>query len=311
MSSPMKGIAMIRSMVLRCGIAAFAILLSGCASGPYYRVESKLVESARGYGDADVTATPAYRKVRKDTRKIALRPPDVCADQGIAAGGGEEKLAGGVLRTRCGVEMFELERALAKSGYEVISWSAIDNKAERERMAPRRAARDLEVDVLLQVNALERTQVKPSRDARWERRYYHSTKRGDRAKPAKVGGAQRDTFDRLIDVEENRILLTRQGATINASAVLVESGSTIWFYEATRLDSDAADPVVALRLFCKKEVCEQVKDKEPVVSTGPSTGGFKAISFGGEAADEQQVVYRELIRTLVGDLVESFSSGGG
>ena len=114
-------------------LVAFAA--TGCGtSTPYFLVESRLVESSRATTAPDVTETPAFRSVRAKTNKVGLRPPDVCADQGLSAGGGRAQLQLGVLRTRCGVEMAEFERALARSNAD----RSLDEERGKSALTKRR-----------------------------------------------------------------------------------------------------------------------------------------------------------------------------
>jgi len=284
-------------------------VLAGCGTGtPYFLVESKLVESSR-LGDApDVTETPTFRRVRGDVRVLGLRPPDVCADQGLSTSAGEGSLQLGVLRTLCGVEMAELERSLARSGYEVVSWGALQHKALRQQKPLLDAAMELEVDVVLQVNALERIDIRPGRDARWERRFYRATRTGEMRDPARVEQSRAAEFERLVRPKEQSLQSEKRvGAMINASAVLVESGSSIWFYEWTRVDRISAKPRIEVLVSCQEQRCSEVRRDEPSASSGPVTGSISGVSTAGDPADESQAIFHDLVRELVTDLADRFA----
>lgn len=285
-------------------LAGVACALAGCGTRtPYYLIESRLVESDRLAAEPDVTETSRFRAVQPRIRKVGLRPPDVCADQGLSASSGGAQLQLGVLRTRCGVEMAELERALTRAGYEVVSWSAIRQLVDAGEKPLLEAAAELEVDLLLQVNALERIDIRAGRDARWERAYYKATKQGEARDPAAVDRQRAAEFDRLISAREARLSSgARVGATINVSAVLVASGSAIWFYEWTRVDDVRRHTDARLLLDCEDEGCFEVHAAAPSVDEGPVTGSIVSVSQAGDPADEAQAIFSGLVRELVTDL---------
>jgi len=282
--------------------------LSGCAS--YYVVQSRFVEADRVSPQPEVTATPLYAQVRGAIQNVALRPPDTCEDRTAGQTEGEARSRAEVLRTRCGVEMAELERALAKGGFLVVSWAAIQDKAASDEMAPMNAAAELGVDALIQVNSLERSTIDPGRDARWERRFYESTQRGEVGSPTQVERRRGERFVRLVEPEEERLLPgERLAATIDANAVLVANGASFWFYRWTVVDTPPSDPLARVHVVCESDDCVPVR--EPAVSAGdegPMAGSIEAVSTGGRSADREQVIYHRLIRTLVEDLVARFAA---
>lgn len=290
-------------------VLSIGVTLVGCsAHAPYFLIESRLIENDRRSEIPDVTETPQFAASRGVVGTIGLQPPDVCADQGLSASGGAGQLKLGVLRTRCGVEMAELERALARAGYHVVSWGAVQHMATRQDIALLESARELGIDVLLQVNALERIEIRPSRDARFERRFFHATRAGERADPAMVEATRARDFEALIEQKEASLASgKRVGATINVSAVWVETGATIWFYEWTQVDVQAAEPQIEILVDCEESNCREVGRSRPVSSRGPVEGSISGISVAGDPADEFQAVFHDLVRSLVTDLAERFA----
>jgi hypothetical protein len=283
--------------------------LAGCGTThPYYLVESKLVESDRRLDRPDVTETSGFATNRGGIRTLGLQPPDVCADQGLSTGGGTGQLQLGVLRTRCGVEMAELERALTRAGFRVVSWGAVQHMAAKEKVALLEAATDLGIDALLQVNALERIEIRPGRDARFERRFYRASRTGERAAPARVESTTARAFESLIEPKEAKLATgARVGATINVSAVDVKSGATIWFYEWTQIDEASIEPQVTILVDCDQGACREIVKAAPTASSGPVEGSISGVSVAGDPADEMQAIFHDLVRSLVTDLAERFA----
>ncbi len=287
-------LAMLLLPIFACGTAT-----------PYFLVESRLIQNERHVGGADVTETPEFRSLEGMIQTIGLQPPDVCADQGKTGSGGDGQLQREILRTRCGVEMAEFERALARAGYRVVSWGAVRQLSGNQEKPLLESARELGIDVLLQVNALERIDIRPGRDARIERRFYRATRHGERADPTSVAQARAREFERIIGQKEASLTSgSRVAATINVSAVSVESGATIWFYESTKIDSPDFDTQIAVLLDCDGGRCMEVTNPAPTEPIGPISGSISGVSLAGDPADEAQAIFHDLVRELAVDLAE-------
>jgi hypothetical protein len=282
------------------------LVLVGCGTRtPYFLVESQLIESNRRTGAPDVTETATYRAIKNRVRVIGLQPPDVCADQGQTESGGSGQLQQGILRTRCGVEMAEFERALSRAGYQVVSWGAVQHMSRSEETSLLEAAEELGVEVLLQVNSLERIRIQPGRDARFERRFFRATRGGQKADPARVAQSRAREFEWLIKKKEASLAGgARVGATINVSAVSVETRTTIWFYEATAVDDFAVESRVEVLVDCERSGCVEVVSRVPTVSSGPVEGSISSVSTSGDPSDQAQAIFHDLVRSLAVDLAE-------
>ncbi len=305
-----KLIASVAAAALR-GLTLFVLATGfGCATqAPYYLVESRLVQSDFRPDQPDVTDTPDYRVTHHLIRLVALQPPDGCADRGMAGSVAAAELELGVLRTRCGVEMAQLERALARAGYRVVSWGALLHLSASEEIPVREAARQLGVDALFQVNALERVELRPRRDARWERRFYRATETGERTEPAHVERARRNEFEALIEPRERRqIGGTRIGAAINVSVVSVPTGATIWFYEWTRVQEAETEPVLTVLADCDDDRCrELVSTAAKLEGDGLVDRSSSSVAPPSDPVGESQAIFQALLRDLVTDLAERFA----
>jgi len=282
------------------------VMLAGCGTrAPYFLIESRLVEGHRQIGAPDVTETAIYREVKSRVKILGLQPPDVCADQGQTESGGAGQLHKGILRTRCGVEMAEFERALSQAGYQVVSWGAVQHIARSNETSLLESAEELGIEILLQVNALERIQIQPGRDARFERQFYRATRRGERANSVRVEQSRAREFEPLIKRKEASLVGgSRVGATINVSAVWVDTGTTIWFYEATEVDEYTEDKQVEVLVDCQGSGCVEVIQKSPTNSTGLVDGSISSVSISGDPVDEAQAIFHDLVRSLAVDLAE-------
>lgn len=288
---------------------ALLVLTIGCGTGaPYFLIESRLVQSDFRPGLPDVAETPDYHATQHLIKLVALQPPDVCADRGMAGNTGAADLELGVLRTRCGVEMAQLERALSRSGYRVVSWGALHHLAANAEIPIRDAAKQLGVDALFQVNALERLEVRPHRDARWERQFYRATETGTRTEPARVEASRRREFEALIQPSERRqVGGKRIAATINVSVVSVPTGATIWFYEWTRVEDVWTEPVLTLLADCDDDRCRQLHPESALDSDGLVDHSSGSVAPPSDPIGESQRIFQSLVRDLVTDLAERFA----
>jgi len=278
---------------------------------PHYLIRSEYVVSQQRNTAPEIIETASYHEVLPTITTIAVQAPDSCANETTAIHSGEASGRGLLLKTDCGVEMSELERALAKAGYHVISWDIIRNRViHDENMTPVEAAKDLGAQVLFQVNSLERSAANVRQDARWERRFYRSSGDGEQGSPAQVNAQLKDTFEAFIIPQEKRALPEKRlSATINATAVLVDKGQAIWFYEWTHKEALSDRYETDVLLACKHENCWR-----PAPETKPErevySGSTEAVSASERDANEINATYSVLIREALDDLVLRFARSG-
>ncbi len=319
-------------------VIALSVLLgslSGCAKN--YIVKSRLVENNRLETKPDVTPANTYASVLKHTTTVALRAPDGCANEGAAAARGESSTTGGILQTDCGVEMSELERALARAGFSVISWDAISKIVNYERVTPVAAARRLGAEVLFMINSLERTRTDLGTNARWEREFHLANSRGESQGRAGVPESRALQLEHLMMGPEHALQPgPRLSAVINVSAVDVKTGRTIWFYEWTHAEPMENDVKAQALIRCARHGCthtdpdmrstaKKIIDATPIVSemANISTaiagnfyntesvrgGSMTAVTTAADPANREMRVYHKLVRQVVTDLVEQFAKG--
>lgn len=282
---------------------------TGCA--PYYLVESRMIESTREDNSSDVTASAAFRTGLPVRPRVVLQPPDACANESAASSDGSSQAGSQILRTACGVEMASLERALARSGYPVGSWKAIGQMVEKDDITPLAAAKALDAAVLFQVNSLERSLTNPARDMRWERRFYESNKKGKKGQVAAVVEARAISLDELAAAKEKELLPgARMSATVNANAVLVATGESIWFYEHTEVEPFDREQVALTLAQCGGSSCRVRIPKVKKAKQKKTTryGSIEAVSSGKRDAAAEDALYHDLVNAAINDLVKQFSS---
>jgi hypothetical protein len=220
----------------------------------------------------------------------------------------------------CGVEMAELERALAEFKYRVISWSAIEQIVVRKAgITPLAAAKNLNADVLFQINSLERSEANRGHEEAWSGQFYTSDKYGNRGVPAEVPEERARALEAWGRPQEQNIRSGQQiSVTANVTATLVATGESIWFYEWTVIEEPLEATIPTAQLFeCHENILSRCFRRQPqattplapppAVSAPPLRSGGHGGAIGSPlAASEHDAVYYELIHAIVEDLVREF-----
>ncbi|MGE0669064.1 MAG: hypothetical protein AB7O49_21130 [Sphingomonadales bacterium] len=297
-------------------LAAAAAVLAACADGPsytYYRVSSRYMASAQGEQPPEIIPTPAYSQLAGSARTVAVRAPDRCSNSTANQATGNAASAGTILQTNCGVEMGEIERALTLAGYNVISWNVLDREMAGNN-SPVDTASRLGAQVLFQINSLENSRKTLGQDALWERSYFQSNPSGAVGQPLSLAPAQRSLVAKnyLTDIEA-RSIPRAYAVTLDAVAVWVRTGQSIWYYRWThsRAPGDMASGYNVL-LACLDGVLSQcqVNPIRSVVASAPgqaAAGETVAVSMSERPEDAERAVYSALYKEVVADFVTGFA----
>lgn len=298
-------------------IASLALAaLTGCSSTHYYLVSSQFVSSSQAQQQPEIIATDAYRAEGGKAATVAVRAPDSCANATAAQATGEAANRGTIMMTNCGVEMAEIEKALARNNYRVISWNVVAREMRANKSA-HEVAQTLGADVLFQINSLEKSQKTLGKDARWERKYYHSDHRGQARAPFPLSEESRALIRQryLNDVDARYNEKSRSYAvTLDATAVSVKSGQSIWYYRWTRAaEADPAGMGYAVLLACQDgylPACRRTFPQQQAATPKASlmtAGESNAVSISEKAEDRERAVYAELLREVIENFVGSYA----
>lgn len=285
----------------------------------YVLVESELHIATTEGVLPEVTDTPRYRAELPNVRTVALQAPSECVSQTAANATGQAAATGTVVKTYCGVEMGELERALTKQGFVVQSWSTLASMVQEHRITPAQAAGKLGAQVLFQVNSLERVQGEPARGARWERRFYKSDDQAAQGEPMELPENERQVLRAMVSQREDRVLTgTRLGAMLDVNAILVSTGQTIWFYRWQKLDTgDMTTSLKALATRLPPSTWERIQPRR--ASNASTASDIEARTWvereeeksGGAPENARDALYFQLMRDVVRDFVTRFTNGAG
>jgi hypothetical protein len=301
-----------------CAALGAAVLLAACETGPsyqYYKVQSRFVSSPQDQQAPEIIATPAYNQLAGQATTVAVRAPDHCSNNTTNQATGEAAATGAILLTNCGVEMGEIERALTRAGYNVISWNILDREMRRDNSAAQ-VASQLGAQILFQINSLERSRKTLGQDARWERSYFSTDAMGTNVQPLPLNEQARNLLsNNYLEPIEAKQNPRAYAVTLDAAAVWVPTGQTIWYYRWTR----AAEPTGVsagynLRLQCLWGYgfsnCQPIANPaDPVGPTGTvlAAGESVALSAGERPEDAERAIYLDLFKEVVRNFVDSFA----
>lgn len=309
---------------LSAAILIIVLTLSGCASingSKFILVQSRVVSTTRNDNvAAEVTKTPLYSNIVSQINSVALSAPSSCANQSASSATGSAANTGDVVKTRCGVEMAEIERALVRQGFTVYSWDMLDkainaNKTENAITIVKK----LGAQVLFQVNSLERVIMTPGHDAQIEHNFQNSNASGESLSPLKLDEQQINKINAIIGTDELKRLPSakRLGAMLDINAVDSSTGQTIWFYRWSKHE-DSSKKILAKYLlqcwdywgpWCRIEEGQIPEPESPKNESQKRSTEMATFSTDPRPASEQDVIYFELLRDVTVDFVKRFSSG--
>lgn len=283
-------------------------MVLGCSS-PYYLVTSDFVVADSPEAPPEIVESPSYLAAIPHIRFLTVKAPEGCANETATQSSGKASGQGLLLKTTCGIEMSELERALTKAGFQVISWNVLQNKVVQEKQTPHTASKELGAEVLFQINSLERSIIQAGQNARWERHFYASNRKGEQLNPVSLPPKEgNQLLDQIKQKETSLFNQERSSVTINASASLVETGETIWFYEWTHAEARGDDETIRILTVCGNEECRAISGQnlKPPAEDSLISGSTEAISKQTTVQDRQNATYHKLLRELVTNLAHSF-----
>lgn len=311
---------------MRQFLLIFTLCAAGCSN--YYVIRSESTVNALKDPRPEVIETPTYRATVTTVRTVALRAPDSCVSRTADASTGSGQSRETIMQTACGVEMAQIERGLAKKGYRVISWTVLNREMNTvgQTRSPIEVAAKLGAEVLFQINSLEKSRKNIGGTAKWDRVVYMSDRSGELKSKQPVTQA---TWNYLgptfFEPMEQAYALNRRAVTLDASAVLVRTGESMWYYKWSHAEpyDNASAPSQFLgcrdggNLGSKKESPErdfnqcqarrfpkQLTNKVPVPATAQQTG---QMSIPATPADPDSALFTQLLDDVITDLIKSFS----
>lgn len=315
-------------------VACMLVLVSGCST--HYLATSKFVASSQAEAPPELVATPKYDNVKGKVKAVVVKAPDNCLNRTADDASGAARTQDSVLKTTCGIEMAEIERALARKGFKVVSWKAMDMALRTNTKSISEVAAELGAEVVFQINSLETANKNMGKDARWERAYYRSDKFGHKVSDEALSDNARTYLRKsYLDDYEKRLPLMRQAVTLDANAILASTGESIWYYRWSHTEPMQEDGGRQVLLKCATSALKKAdklvqgeltkgaglaypdarvdcqitnpaiakKEASPVVMSSVESD---AVSVMSRPEDQKKVIYSELLGQVIQSLVSNF-----
>jgi hypothetical protein len=209
----------------------------GCAERDYLLVEGRISLAVGLPVGVEVRGTPSYAQRYRAISTAAVRPPDECAKETASEVTGRADRTDKIASTDCGVWMAEVERTLSAAGFRVVSWDAVRGLITNRQMPPHEAARELNAQVLFLFNSAEAAIIGAGASLNKRAEFFHSDVWGHRGPPyplpdSEGQGIQKAVAAKLADWIARNTDRDAQAlsATIDATAVLTDTGEAFWFY---------------------------------------------------------------------------------
>lgn len=313
------------------------MLLAGCSTK--YLMTSQFVVSSQAEAQPELVVTPKYKEVKGRVVTVAVKAPDNCSNRTADDATGAAHSRESVLKTTCGIEMAEIERALARKGFKVISWKAME-MAMKSNESISAAAGALGAEVIFQINSLEKSTRNMGKDARWERSFYVSDDFARKVKEQPLTDGVRNYLRKsYLEAAEQGVPLSRQAVTLDATATLVQTGESIWYYRWSHAEAVKDDAGRQVLLRCKNSAlsdvdklakfsaqtgekaywgypdpriaCQRVVPKAQAGAPEQLTMSSvesDAVSVAERPEDREKAVYSELLEGVIRSLVDSFGA---
>jgi len=282
----------------------------------YALVEGRFDSSLGKKNTVEISDTPAFGTVRTAATSAVIRLPDSCLDETAAQVSGRSDSSSTILTTKCGVWLKELEQALTRAQFRVISWDALRGLERSQNLPSYQAAQKLGAEVLFMFNSLEVSDVKPGSETANRIEYFASNARGDKGQPFPLPQAERTVLKTAVKqklgVHSNEV--TALSSTLDCTAIVTSSGESVWFYRNTGVKPLVRHSGMAF-LFVKHEDSWHFAPSTTVdnsVSAVP-TLELSAVDVEedrrGQTTDPYQTHKLELVRSVAQDFVGRFRSG--
>lgn len=299
-------------------MAMLMIFLSGCST--HYVITSKLVISQKTETPPEIVETATYKEEVSNIKTVALKAPSYCSNRSSDQRTGIATSQEIVLGTDCAVDMAEIERALTKASYKVISWTVLEREMEtniQQNLSPLKVAEKLGAQMLFQINSLEKSSRSLSnlgKDEKWEFAYFEADNN------AKILG------EKLFEEDEREYLKQKffkrneqlqlaiiPFVTLDANAIQVKNGESIWFYRWSHSDFSQVNPQRQF-IYCKaKNFCNNdfPNDRNSENNSGANSGKAskekEVYSADDRPEDNMKALYSILLREITDNLISSFS----
>lgn len=300
----------------RWAVIGVLLALSGCAK-QYVLTEIVFdVESLRDK-PAEVIVTDAYRRRIAEIGALAIRMPDSCQRESGSSVAGGARGEASIFETNCGTWMGEVERAMTRTGYRVISWDALHNLERSESLSTYVAAQRLGADAVLLINSMEELKTTGENLRTKQFGYYESNPNGDKVRQLPLAEEDRKVLRTLTEQDVQHVMVDKWknvavGAGLDATVVLAATGENIWQFRGRRVERFGAAEGGRLLFRGRGSFYRPVVTRTNAALAALSTNELLSVDQSSLKTDERDA-YKEtrlrLFRALAADFASQFRSG--
>lgn len=286
-------------------IIVFLLFLNGCSN--YYVLTTEYVVHDLEE-KADIVATSEYKRQFRSVTSIAVQAPEKCSKQSSSEVAIKSSMLISDAETPCAIYMTEIERALVKNGYRVISWLELAKMQSYYSLSPKDAASKLGARAVFVINSMDKGSIQQDAGAKWERRFYNSDSNGQQEELAMVNEKQKSIFLNNLKKIENNLISKKLNVTLNASVLMSDTGDAIWFYNLTHVEKKKDALKNSMHLSCEEDSCQlldHIHDNPDHLSSGDT---FSAEPKTRDDNAENNV-WSLLMKEAINDMIQKFASG--
>jgi hypothetical protein len=266
----------------------------------------------------EISPTDAYQQAREAVQKAAIRLPEECSNESAAQVTGESQRTDAIVKTMCGTWLAELEKALVKANFRVVSWDSLHGLERSKNLPAYVAAKELGADVLFLFNSLEASDVKAGGEAGARFQYFASDERGTKGQPFPLPDNERLALRNFVQAK-TKVFTGKEAAgvvalssTLDSTAILTSTGESVWFYRNTTVKPVTKD-TGARFLFAKYNGAwyPASRDFQLVAAIPSVTMSAEDVMQGSVSASKDPYATErlDLVRSVANDFVGRFRSG--
>lgn len=293
----------------------------------YFRVDYKIRAEGGLVPRAEVREGVNFNKLKGSWTEgtAAVRLPESCKQEGAAQGTGALAAEGkAIMATNCGFWLAEIERALSKGHYKVVSWNAL-SQLERTKGVPTHiAARELGADFVLLVNSLDAAPSRLGKAYSESFKYFDSDPSGKKGAPREIADAERHRLKEFVQSRTNFLrdkdLVTGIKAVLDMTAVDAKTGEAVWFYlkQEARLLQSGLDRHFLFAEYADDQWWPLVPKwlqvtpaASATATTHRSSSDESGVVESAAPEDAYAAEVRELVRNVVDDFMHRFRGEPG
>ena len=252
---------------------------------------------------------------------VGIRLPEQCLNEAVSQVSGVTKGDKTIFQTTCGVWLAEIERALARTNFRVISWDVLHKREKQKGLSTYEAAKELGAEVVFVFNTLETGELKAGGKVGTTFKYFASDHLGQRGQPLALDDAtraqMRDYAAKSAGGAPTAARVVALSATLDSTAIVTSTGESFWFYRRTvTIPTEATSGMRFLFARTPMSPWQPARPYIPqvmptVARPNVATEDVSASEIIAEASDPFAAEKLQLVREGAADFVRSFREGTG